>query len=156
METKPKFPHETEAYKRLEVEQALTEQNLFSFRDRVYTFEVEDPSGAEPLKLRFKKLRAKEYWAVLGKLKESGIDFANQAGLSKEHGEQFYAIQCLALGYASADGKNAQDWLELDDKLIVDTCFTYLMQITNPRDNINWFHRGQKGKEPSSLVSKDE
>lgn len=155
LETK-KFPHETDEYKKLQQEEVLTEQNLLSFRDRVYTFEVEDPSGAEPLILHFKKLRAKEYWDVMGKLKTSGIDFTNPTGLTKEQGEQFYAIQCLALGYASGDGKNAQFWLELDDKLIVDTCFTYLMQITNPKDNINWFRRGQQGEKPSRLVLTDE
>ena len=156
METKPKFPHETEAFKRLQEEQALTERNLLSFRDRVYTFEIEDPAGSEPLQLRFKKLRAKEYWDVMGQLKASGIDFANTTGLTKEQGEQLYAVQCLALGYASGDGLNAENWLKYDDKLVVDTCWTYLMQISNPREGLSWFRGKQGRQEHSSVVSEDE
>ena len=106
-------------YKDLQADVNSTKQILFSHRDRIFEFQIEYPDK-ETVTLRFRRLRASEFDHVTDAINQVGLvteqDFK---AASKDKLKQLYLCYCLALGYASADELNAQDFSELDDKFLV-------------------------------------
>jgi hypothetical protein len=137
---------ETESYKKLQFDIEQTKKLLFSERDKVIDFEVEYPDKTKRT-LHFKRLRASEWDHVIGVVNALG-------DLTKATQEQLDGMKnamCLALGYASADGLNAEDWKNLDDKVLIETCYFKLMDISGVSkdaiESLSWFREQWRRKD---------
>lgn len=153
------LPTETPAYKKLQVEVNATKQLLFSDRDKVVDFEITQLDGSK-LTLHFRRLKSTEWSDVTGAVHKVGLvtetDFSKA---TKEQLDQLYACYCLALGYGSADNMNAQDWLELNDKRLVEECYYKLLDISGVSktalENLSWFRGQWRRQNEVSGVSED-
>jgi hypothetical protein len=142
--------------KKLEDEVNETKRLLFADRDQIIEFEVAYPDG-HARTLKFRRLRSKEWDHVVGSISKIGLSDFSKA--TQEQLDQLNACYCLALGYASADGLNAQDWLELDDKLTTETCYFKLLDISGvsqrAMENIGWFRDWWGRQNESGSVPKN-
>ena len=139
------------SYEQLQAEVNETKKLLFSERDKILDFEIEYPDKTKRT-LHFKRLRSSEWDHVVSEINLLG-DLTKS---NKEQLDKLYSVMCLALGYTSADGLNAADWLKLDDKLTVETAYFKLMDISGVSksaiENLNWFRDQWRGKNESGSV----
>ena len=139
------------SYEQLQEEVNETKKLLFSERDKILDFEIEYPDKTKRT-LHFKRLRSSEWDHVVSEINLLG-DLTKS---TKDQLDKLYSIMCLALGYTSADGLNAADWLKLDDKLTVETAYFKLMDISGVSksaiENLNWFRDQWRGKNESGSV----
>ena len=148
-------PTETDSYKKLQSDVNATKSMLFAERDKIVDFEIEYPDKSKRT-LHFKRLRSTEWDHVVSEINLLGdLTKANKDQLDK-----LYAIMCLALGYTSADGLNAADWVKLDDKLTVETAYFKLMDISGVSkaaiENLSWFHDQWRGKNEGGNMPANE
>lgn len=150
------LPTETPAYKELQADVNATKKLLFSERDKVIDFEIEYPNK-EKKTLHFRRLRTSEWEHVTDAIHKVGLmDEAAFKTATKEQLAELNLCYCLALGYASADGLNAQDWKDLDDYYLTQVCFFKLMDVSgvgkDSLESLRWFHQQRGGTDEDGGV----